>query len=59
MKKISKQYFEENIETMEITEPMEIENEHIIVMPFEQYISMLKILDKEKAEKLEKEIENS
>ena len=56
MKEITKEFFIENIETMEISEPYKIKDEGIVVVPFSEYEKYLKLANPQELEELKEEL---
>lgn len=56
MKEMTKEFFIENIETIEISEPYKIKDEGIVVIPFSEYEKYLKLTNPQELEKLKQEI---
>lgn len=56
MKEMSRKDFVENIENIEITEPIKINEDKIVIMPYKEYADILKTINPKKLKEIEEEL---
>lgn len=56
MKEMSRKDFVENIENIEITEPIKINEDKIVIMPYKEYADILKTINPNKLKEIEEEL---